>query len=285
MNFEFNDKIHYNQETAKSVYDKLGFVNRIYENIDLIVDFGCADGTVTRFIKIFYPNTKIIGYDYGNNNNVDDMIEYISDSTKVIELVNEYSSKGLRSLLIMNSVHHEIFNYMEKDQYYMLLNNLYNVGFTYIFIRDLNIKVSDNPKFKDIIPVELAKLPTKIKQLGYNDQFNQFLEIYNNGELLNPMTIEGQKQYIHFLLKCRYKEKEDWNFEVKENYLAHDDKFPIDGLFLSTDKRYPYHMTDSRSYVLPYVNYINNKEFGIDLKHLGITTHSQSLYKRNFEKK
>lgn len=293
MNLEFTNKIHYNQEMAKSAYDKLAFVNKIYENIDLIVDFGCANGIVTRFIRLFYPESKIYGYDLPDiiRYNTDDDIEYKCDLDEIASIVKEYNDQGKKSILIMNSVMHELFNYMKSNKliadddrlyYHSLLNKLYNMKFTYIFIRDLNIKIPTFGNNVEYIPSELSKLSIKFKQLGYEEQFEDFLRVYNNGDQLNPMTKEGQEQYIHFLLKCRY--KENWNRELPENYLASSSSFNKDGLFLSNTYKYPYHMTDCRKYILPYVQYINNKEFGIDLKKLGITTHSQALYKLNYVK-
>lgn len=297
MNTEFNDHKHYNQEMAKSAYDKLAFVNKIYENIDLIVDFGCADGTVTRFIQLFYPGVKVIGYDLPEiiEQNADVLkatgTDYSISPEAIANIVTRYHHEGKKSLLVMNSVHHEIFNYMAKETklsldgkdipgYDRLLKFWYNIGFDYIFIRDMNIKIPTSGKYVDLIPEFFMKLHKKlIDNSEFTERYISFTDVYNNEKPLNPLDKEDQEKMVHFLLKCRY--KENWDRELHEDYTAHDCEFPIDGLFLSTVFKFPYHMTDVRSYVLPYVEYINRKDFGISLRGLGITTHSQCLFKRN----
>lgn len=46
---------------SKSISDKLFFLDKI--DTDLIVDFGCADGTILSEIQKRRPNIKLIGYD------------------------------------------------------------------------------------------------------------------------------------------------------------------------------------------------------------------------------
>ena len=61
----------YNELMTKGMADKLFFIDKlnelfnkdITEEISCIVDFGCADGTMSRELHKFYPKALIIGYD------------------------------------------------------------------------------------------------------------------------------------------------------------------------------------------------------------------------------
>jgi tRNA G46 methylase TrmB len=48
-----------------SFNDKLFFTNNI--NFDIIVDFGCADGSFLSRVSKINPNVKIVGYDLDQN--------------------------------------------------------------------------------------------------------------------------------------------------------------------------------------------------------------------------
>ena len=45
--------------------DKLFFIDKITP--DVIVDFGCADGTILSKVRLLNPNIKLIGYDLDKN--------------------------------------------------------------------------------------------------------------------------------------------------------------------------------------------------------------------------
>lgn len=51
----------YNNSMRLSMIDKVFFLDRI--DPEVIVDFGCADGSLTRFISSNYPDITVIGYD------------------------------------------------------------------------------------------------------------------------------------------------------------------------------------------------------------------------------
>ena len=163
----FSDLKAYNAEMLKSAYDKIGFVNEIFEPLGVIVDFGCADGGVTRMIKQYYPESLVIGYDLKDvlvKNGLHEVIDpidvvlpnikheqlveiidktltntvfYTSNLTVVDFLLEQY--KVNKSLLVMNSVTHEIYNYMSKFERRDLFNALFKMDFDYIWVRDMKI--------------------------------------------------------------------------------------------------------------------------------------------------
>ena len=53
----------YVKRMAKSIYDKLFFVDKIFDDdISSFIDFGCADGTLISYAQQYY-DCNFIGYD------------------------------------------------------------------------------------------------------------------------------------------------------------------------------------------------------------------------------
>ena len=62
----------YIADMEKGMSDKLFFINDV--DFDVVVDFGCADGTFLSKLQKIKPNVKIIGYDLD-----DEMLKKASD--------------------------------------------------------------------------------------------------------------------------------------------------------------------------------------------------------------
>ena len=52
----------YTTEMAKSVWDKSFFMDKI-PGVKYVIDFGCADGAMIRFLAPLFPNITFVGYD------------------------------------------------------------------------------------------------------------------------------------------------------------------------------------------------------------------------------
>ena len=55
------DLNRYNLSMSKSLIDKIFFMDKIDDTIKVIVDYGCADGTLIRFIAPLFPEITFIG--------------------------------------------------------------------------------------------------------------------------------------------------------------------------------------------------------------------------------
>ena len=53
----------YVQRMQKSFMDKMFFIDKIFEPIDAILDFGCANGVLIRAMQYLFPEYEYIGYD------------------------------------------------------------------------------------------------------------------------------------------------------------------------------------------------------------------------------
>ncbi len=135
----------YNEEMAKSWYEKIGFVDHIFQHIDIVVDFGCADGSIAQFIHKVYKDAKVIGYDTKevfDSNGIEEGedengILFTSSLDKIREIMS--GARRKTSLLVLNSVLHEVYNYMGHADARSLLDSLFGLYFNYVWIRDIFI--------------------------------------------------------------------------------------------------------------------------------------------------
>lgn len=238
----------YNAQMVKSAYDKLGFVDKVFD-VEAVLDFGCADGSITEMIRIFFPEALIVGYDKFQKNKSTPDIIYTQSWEKAKELVT-----GKKTILVMNSVVHEILNYEEDPMGF--LQEVFSYGFEYIWIRDLYIFQCNHDE-------EFVKLANKLREL-YPEQVRDFEAIY--GALAYPQNC------LHFLLKFRY--AENWKREVKEDYTLFMEKYSDIWDMLKVN----YYSEFVEMYVLPHTRKVNKDEFGIDLEHCA-TTHFKGLFR------
>ena len=271
------------QSITRGLYDKFSFVDKIHETLDTIVVFE-MDECFIRTLVDMYPGVYIAllsipKYIKNRIENVD-FIDISDSSIDVANRLKEITSNSTKSLLILNEIHHVIFQEERTD----FLDVLYSAGFSYIYIRDINIKVPTAGKYVPLIPEFLLKLDKRLKENPVTAPlYLVYTHGYNEGEPLNPLSVDGQSKFIDFLI--RYKaSNNDAELLMTEDYLAKSDDYLKEGVFLSPTKVYPYHMTDSKCYVLPSLEYLAKKEFGISLRGLGITTHSYCIFKKNSEK-
>ena len=273
------------QTETRELYDKFVFIDKIHETLDTIVVFGIATDEYELFLnmlKEIYPAVYIVavaGPKYIDH--VIEGIDYIDNSAdNLYDQLKEIVDNSNKSLLIIDEHHHSIFETKRTD----ILDSLYEIGFSYIYIRDINIKVPTVGKYVPLIPEFLIKLDKRIKE---NETvaplYRIYIQGYNNGEPLNPLSIDGQSKFIDFIIRCK-ESNNNAELLMTDDYLAKSDDYLKEGVFLSPTKVYPYHMTDSKCYVLPSLEYSCKKEFGISLRGLGITTHSYCVFKRNSNK-
>ena len=85
----------YNAQMVKSAYDKLGFVDKVFD-VEAVLDFGCADGSITEMIRIFFPEALIVGYDKFQKNKSTSDIIYTQSWEKAKELVT-----GKKTILVI----------------------------------------------------------------------------------------------------------------------------------------------------------------------------------------
>lgn len=234
----------YNKRMEAGWEDKLFFLRKI--NPDVIVDFGCADGTILSKIKSINPNIKLIGYETDDKMIAiakmhlgDDV--FLSSRWKSIKSeVNKYKNPAI----LLSSVIHEVYSYSSEIEVQRFWNSMIFGGdFKWICIRDMipSININSGDPTFDIKQVRKNSNPNEL---------NSYEEIW--GE------IKDYKSLLHFLLKYKY--VENWNREVKENY------FPL--MFEELKSIIPngYNVVFEQQYTLPHLNNQFKTDFGVDIR-------------------
>lgn len=251
---EINNIEIYNRRMAAGMEDKMWFVNKICNDVRVVVDYGCADGTLLSLIHYSHPDLILIGVD--NNvemlklarRNVPSAILYTAEAFKYIRL-----NFG-NAVLVLSSVIHEIFAYDKNPA--STMNMLFGKGFKYIAIRDMMITTLGSDPTSD--RSDTINVSSKANQ----KMLREFERIYGN--------IQNRKNLIHFLLKYKY--VENWDREVRENYLPYNLEIFLQDIVPNT-----YQIEHLDHYTLPYLKTIVKEDFGIELKD---KTHLKLLLKK-----
>ena len=242
----------YVNRMQKSLMDKMFFIDKIFEPIEYVVDFGCANGILIRAMKYLFPEYGYIGYDIS-----DEMIAKAKTLVPEVEFYTKWNDIPIsyeNALLNVSSTLHEVYSYGTESEINEFRNRVFDSGFKYIAIRDMMVseKISEKSDIEDV---------KKLRTL-FPDTLCEFESIWG--------STEYRFNLIHYLLKYRY--TENWDREVKENYL------PVTVEQLLGMIPADYEIVYSEHYVLPYIKQQIKKDCEIELKD---ATHFKILLKRS----
>jgi len=239
----------YTEEMKKTLLDKCYFIDKV--DAKIIVDFGCADGTLLKFIHdVFGDAYLLIGYD--NNLEMIELacqdgegIHFVSQWEQVLDLMHSYQQEhsDAQSAIVLNSVIHEVLDYCDSQQIDEFWGRVWSGDFDFVCVRDM-MPNQDIDRYAD--PDEVAKVRTKAN----HEKLRDFEE--NQGPITN------NKNLVHYLLKYRY--SINWEREVRENY------FPL------TTRQYLAMIPDNYcidyyvEYLLPFIKWKVIEDFGITLR-------------------
>jgi hypothetical protein len=254
---------HYNSAMARPLFDKIWFADKV-NGATIFIDYGCADGTLLRFLARNLPDCEFLGYDADP--------EMISIAEKTDKLSNvEFSSNwddvrgtllgGLagakldskKICLILSSIVHEVYAYRrnEVDKFW---TDIFGSRADYIALRDM--VVSDTTA-RQSDPISVAR----IRQRYQPDALRAFEATWG--------SLNDNWALVHFLLKYRY--QDGWDRELRENYLP----LSLERLLALIPTNYePIFM---EHYTLPFLREQVMKDFGIQLQD---RTHLKLLLKR-----
>jgi hypothetical protein len=242
----------YTTRMQKSMYDKMFFVDKIFdEGIDTFIDFGCADAELMCHLRVFMPKVRFIGYDIDEN-----MLAKAREKAPWAEFYSNWDDIEVdpkKTVVNLSSVLHEIYHYGSHQDIELFWERLRKPGFAYITIRDM---FAGKPMCYD---TEWRK---KILAGGYGEQLRDFENYWG--------PIHTSNDLIHFLLKYRY--KENWEREVRENYI------PITPESLMR-RLHEYTAIYSQFSSLPYIVNQVQKDFNINIA--DIPTHFKAILKNN----
>lgn len=253
---EINNIIKYVEALNQSLEDKLWFQEffrlPIFNRNTVVYDYGCGNGNIIKALAPFYPDVEFIGIDSNPK-----MIK-IANKENTLENVSFYDAgipirEDKQKILIMSSVFHEIFTYDNFSEFYKDIIDRFKPD--YIFFRDMALTESAY-RFSNNADIERIL----IKYIKNRKQLNDFEKNFG--------CIYTQNNLIHFLLKYRF--KENWDREVKENY------FPI--LFEDIPSLFKdYNVIYKKHYILPFIKDKIMEDFQIELND---NTHCNYIFKR-----
>lgn len=232
-----SDTHSYIENMGLSSEDKLFFINMI--NPDVIVDFGCADGTILSKIREVKPNVRLIGYDIdkemiskAKSKFKDDTV--ITDKwSEVVNIISKYKTPTL----VLSSVIHEVYSYSTTKVVKKFWDNqVFGGNFKYICIRDMIPSVEmDRHAFKGNDFMSDVK---KVREKANQYYLESFESIWGS-------ISDSYRTLIHFLLKYKY--TNNWDREVNENYVP----ITLETLY----KKIPsnYRVSYQKNYILPHL--------------------------------
>jgi hypothetical protein len=247
----------YDDRMAMTLEDKCFFQHYLNpDKFGTIIDFGCADGSVIKYLAVKYPYKTFIGYDISIQQ-LNKAKENLKDFTNVMltndfSVCYEYSKVGL---LLLNSVIHEIYAYCNEAEIKLFWGRVNQ--FKYVSVRDMIYDSTMNGFIpEDQYDLFIDNIPNK-----YKYQLNDFVSYWCNWNKLVT-----KKDLVHFLLKVHY--KENWERELKENY------FPI--INTKLERCFSHHdVLHYEYFLLPYLSTYAREEFNIKITDY---THCKLLY-------
>ena len=262
-----NPILNYDQYIAgmnTTMSDKLFFVDEV--RFDVIVDFGCADGTFLQSVSKMRPNVKIIGYDLDSTmlqiarKKLGEKAILTDNWSEVQSAISSYKNP----LLNLSSVIHEVYSYSNGRTVSHFWNSqVFGGNFKFISIRDMIPSVA-------LTRNEINNFKDDAKKLRRKADKNYLLSFEDTWGSINS----SYRSFIHFLLKYKY--TDNWEREVNENYL------PITLETLKTKIPSSYAITYEDDFILPYLKSEVKKDFNIELTH---STHAKLILTNKLFKK
>lgn len=250
----------YNTSMTKSMIDKMFFMDKLEDHIDVIVDYGCADGALILFLAPLFPGVDFIGYDFDKA-----MIEKAEQKKSEKGYTNVWFASSLEELdaldidydnaaLNLSSLIHEVYSYDTPEQIKEFWEFVNHRGFKHIVIRDMCIdRNSQRPSLKEDL--------LKVKSHSPNNQIHDFESHWG--------SLSDNRNLIHYLMKYRY--VDNWAREVAENY------FPLTVEQIAGQISSEYRLDYFDHYVLPFLARTVKRDFDIELKDY---THIKMIYTR-----
>lgn len=229
----------YVRRMEKSLLDKVFFIDKIFEPIDTVLDFGCANGVLIKMMQMLFPEYRYIGYDIS-----EDMIEKARETIQDARFYTDWNAIDVcpeQTLINISSTLHEVYHYGTKESVDEFWDRVFGSGFKYIAIRDMMLSGR-------IEPLADASDVARAREL-YPEKLAEYESIWG--------SIHTRANLIHYLLKYRY--TENWEREVRENYL------PLTKEELLAKIPPEYEIVYQEHYTLPFIKHQVKKDSGIVL--------------------
>jgi len=237
----------YTEGMRKSLLDKAFFMDKIDTRV--IVDYGCADGTLIHFLHSLFPEYQYIGFDIDeemltqarskfSESEIGTDVQFTSEWDDVQRLIGVNDAA-----VVLSSVIHEVYAYGTRTDVTEMWKRVYESNFRYIVIRDMVPSISIDVK-SDINDVK------RLMRRSNSGHLREFEQVWG--------SVEQNKNLVHFLLKYRY--VDNWDREVRENY------FPLTREELISSIPDEYEIDFHEHFRLPFAVKTIKQDFGIALR-------------------
>lgn len=99
----------YVQRMEKSLLDKMFFMDKLFDPIENILDFGCANGVLIRALSYLFPEHNYIGYDISEE--MIDLAKNIVPEATFFSDWNDIKVSPESTVLNISSTLHEVYSY------------------------------------------------------------------------------------------------------------------------------------------------------------------------------
>lgn len=259
----------YVKSMSTTLFDKCWWIDKIPQDIDTVVDYGCAQGDLALLIDRLCPGRfKYIGID-----NSQEMLALAAHNHKLHFAKNdsEFCSgvSGIaqrcdtsKTILVLNSVTHEIFSYLTKGERRALFAEMFGAGFSYIAIRDMHM-----PDFEqDALNVEKAF--TAIMYSPYAGMWKEFNDYLNDNPRNGGWWDSAALRMAEFFMKYRY--AGNWQREMRETYFWNW----MPQILNECEACAPYNYAYEETFYIPFIRDKILADFGIDFQ---VKTHKKVL--------
>ncbi len=243
----------YLHRMQKSVLDKMFFADKVFEPIESIVDFGCANGELIKALHAFWADVRYVGYDISEK-----MIEAAKENVPQADFIcswDELPVDPRTSLINISSTIHEVYSYGTAEDVRIFWERIFHSGFKYVTIRDMMLSETA------FAPADGADIARVRENTRYARQLADYEAIWG--------PIKTQHDLVHFLLKYTY--TQNWDREVRENY------FPVTIEDIRRMIPANYRINWQQHTPLPYIAWQAKRDFGIDLTE---ATHGKLVIER-----
>lgn len=238
----------YNQKMSASMMEKTFFFEHLKEDVDIIVDFGCANAAMLEKIRSAKFAVEYVGFDINP-----EMVKLgsVAAAAKKLErytLTSDWKTveekiKGKRAALLLSSVIHEVYSYSDVEDVDIFWKRVLQSNFSKIFIRDMMCSRE--------IPTTTPKQHVDAVRVNFSPFLVRQWESH-----WGPLS--NFKSMLHFLLTYHY--VDNWTREYLENY------FPISTeQFLEKIEMSEYSISQFNPHKLPFLEKKIQADFGIPL--------------------
>lgn len=226
----------------RSLLDKMFFIDKVFEPFTHIVDFGCANGELIKALQTMCGTYTYVGYDIAA-----EMIDAARKNVPQARFTTQWQALDVpfeSALLNISSTLHEVYSYGTAQDVEQFWERVFGSGFRYVTIRDMMVSERED-RTADADALCAVRVDTV-----YSRQLADYEQVWG--------PIETQHSLVHYLLKYKY--TNNWDREVRENYLP----LTVEALLRRIPANYRIVYQDHST--LPFAAWQIRKDFGVRLQ-------------------